>query len=224
MWAMIPMLRTRSSATLVSVTATSLLSLPAVVRERLVGLRHPVHVVLALERVPLRLERVENLGRELVAHVLLAAVAGEGDKPAQRERAAAPLRHLHRDLVVRAADTAAAHLEHCGDGLHSLLEHLDGRPPRALADLLERAVDDLLRDGLLPVQPPAVREPHARDLPQRRVRLTRRDRRDTRADAAALGRGFEGRRLCTRLLRDAALADKLIDGRHRFSLCALRAR
>src|SRR3954454_3600749 len=158
MWAMIPMFRTRSSATRCSVAANSLQSLPAVVRERLVGLRHPVHVVLALERVPLRLERVEDLTGKLVAHVLLAAVAGERDEPAQRERAPAALRHLHGHLVVRAADAAAAHLEHRRDRLHGLLEHLDRRPPRALADLLERAVDDLLGDRLLPVQHHAVRQ------------------------------------------------------------------
>ena len=41
--------------------------LPAVVREGLVGLRHPVDVVLALERAALLVERVQNLAGELVA-------------------------------------------------------------------------------------------------------------------------------------------------------------
>src|SRR5437764_2237937 len=94
MWAMIPMFRTRSSATRCSVAAKSLQSLPAVVREGLVGLRHPIHVVLALVRVPLLLERVQDLAGELVAHLLLAPVARERHEPAQRERAAAALRHL----------------------------------------------------------------------------------------------------------------------------------
>src|SRR6476659_1621241 len=119
MWAMIPMFRTRSSATRCSVVAKSLQSLPAVVRECLVGLRHPIHVVLTLVRVPLLLERVEDLAGELVDHVLLAAVAGERDDPAQRERAAAPLRDFDRHLVVRAADAAGANLEHRRDRLHS---------------------------------------------------------------------------------------------------------
>src|SRR6266576_716121 len=103
---MIPMFRTRSSATRCSVVAKSLQSLPAVVREGLVGLRHPIHVVLALVRVPLLLERVEDLAGQLVDHVLFAAVAGERHEPAERERAAAPLRHLDRNLVVRSADAA----------------------------------------------------------------------------------------------------------------------
>src|SRR5438876_5028572 len=139
---MIPMLRTRSSATRVSVTAKSLLSslpgLPAIVGEGPVGLRHPVHVVLALERVALLLERVEDLAGQLVRHVLLAPVARVGDEPAERERAAAPLGHLDGNLVVRAADTAGANLEHRRDRLHGLLEHSERRPPRALPDGVER--------------------------------------------------------------------------------------
>src|SRR3954467_11279193 len=158
MCAMIPMFRTRSSATLCSVTAKAFPSLPAVVREGLVGLRHPVHVVLALVRVPLLLECVEDLAGELVDHVLLAAVAGERDDPAQRERAPASLRHLDGYLVVRPAARARLAPEHRGDRLHGLLEHLDRRPSRALADLLERAVDDLLGDGLLAVRPHAVHQ------------------------------------------------------------------
>src|SRR5919201_3362956 len=98
MWAMIPMFRTRSSATRVSVTAKFLLSLPAVVGEGLVRLRHAVHVVLALERVPLLLERVEDLAGQLVCHVLLAPVAGVGDEPAQGQRPPAALRHLDGNL------------------------------------------------------------------------------------------------------------------------------
>src|ERR1043166_2714247 len=155
MWAMIPMLRTRSSASLVSVTANSLFfpfrCLPAVVRKGLVGLRHSVHVVLALERVALLLERVEDLAGQLVLHVLLAPVARVGDEPAERERAAAPLRHLDGNLVVGAADAARSNLEHRRDRLHGLLEHLDRRPPRALAHLVEGAVDDRLGDRLLAV-------------------------------------------------------------------------
>src|SRR5579872_6911859 len=158
MWAMIPMLRTRSSATRVSVAAKSLLGLPAVVGESLVGLRHAVHVVLALVGVPLLLERVEDLACQLVRHVLLAAVAREGDEPAQRERAPAALRHLDRDLVVRTADAARPDFEHRRDGLDGLLEHLDRGPAGALPHLLERAVDDLLGDGLLAVEHHAVHQ------------------------------------------------------------------
>src|SRR2546430_13825237 len=75
MWAMIPMLRTRSRPTLRVLVSKLVTRSPAVVREGLVGLRHPVEVVLALERAALLVQRVEDLARELLVHVLLAAVA-----------------------------------------------------------------------------------------------------------------------------------------------------
>src|SRR5690348_17538688 len=114
MWAMIPMLRTRSSATAVScvfVLKASFRDLPAVVREGLVRLRHPVDVVLALERAALLVQRVHDLVCQLVRHALLAALARVRDEPAHGERAGPALRHLDRHLVVRTADAAAANLE-----------------------------------------------------------------------------------------------------------------
>src|SRR5581483_6934200 len=90
---------------------------PPVVREGLVGLRHPVDVVLALERTALLVERVHDLVGELVSHALLAAVARVGHEPADRDRAAAPLRDLDGNLVVGAADAAALDLEHGSDRL-----------------------------------------------------------------------------------------------------------
>src|ERR687891_560925 len=143
MWAMIPMFRTRSSATAACVTAKALsVSLPAVVREGLVGLRHAVHVVLLLERAALLLERVEELAGQLARHPLLAALARERDEPADRERARAALRHLDGDLVVGAADTAGADLEHRRDRLDRLLEHVHRRLAGPLADDRQRVVDD----------------------------------------------------------------------------------
>src|SRR3954453_19464907 len=133
MWAMIPMLRTCSSATSVCslVLKFPFLCLPAVVRERLVRLRHPVDVVLALERPALLVQRVHDLVCQLVRHALLAALARIRDEPAHGERAGPALRHLDRNLVVRTADAASANLENRGDRLHGLLEHLD-RPPAGL--------------------------------------------------------------------------------------------
>src|SRR5690348_4805406 len=156
MWAMIPMLRTRSSATACSVIfvlkSSFLCRLPAVVREGLVGLRHPVDVVLALERAALLVQRVENLVGELVRHALLAPLARIRDEPAHRKGTGAPLRHLDRHLVVRAADPSTANLEHGRDRLHGLLEHLDRRAAGLRPDGLERLIDDLLRDRLLAVE------------------------------------------------------------------------
>src|SRR5215470_4290990 len=137
MWAMIPMLRTRSSATRVAVVLIVSSTSPPVVREGLVGLRHPVHVVLALERVALLLQRVQDLAGELVVHVLLAPVARVRHEPAERQRAAAALRYLDGHLIVRTADAPRADLEHGRDRLHGLLEHLHRRAARLLPHLVE---------------------------------------------------------------------------------------
>src|ERR671923_583960 len=124
MWAMIPMLRTRSSATACSVIfvlkSSFLVRLPAVVREGLVGLRHPVDVVLALEGAALLVQGVEDLACELLAHVLLPTVARIRDEPADGERPGPALRHLDRYLVVGAADATRADLEHRRDRLDGL--------------------------------------------------------------------------------------------------------
>src|SRR3954452_13993943 len=60
----------------------------------------------------------------------------------------------------------------------------------------------------------AVRQPHAGDLAQSRVRLLRRLRHDARAHAALLRRAAESRGLHLRLRGDPAFPDQLIDGRH----------
>src|SRR5215471_4352388 len=151
MWAMMPMLRTLSSSSMrgtraplwVSVTATFLLPrLPAIVREGLVGLRHPVDVVLLLVCAALLVRGIEDLARELLLHAPLAALPREADQPAHGKRAGPALRHLDGHLVVGAADAARAHLEHRCDRLHGPFQHLDGALVRLLSDDLQRAVDD----------------------------------------------------------------------------------
>src|SRR4029453_519231 len=96
-------------------------ALPAVVRERLVRLSHPVEVVLPLEGAPLRAQRVEQLVRQPLAHLLLPPpapdrarsapfarpiayplpppLARESRDPPDREGPAPPRRHLDRHLV-----------------------------------------------------------------------------------------------------------------------------
>src|SRR5437763_14462486 len=156
MRAMLPMCRTRSSATAPFVLSTVAIALPPVVGESLVRLCHPVEVVLALERVALLVERVEDLAGQLLRHVLLAPVARERDEPAHGERARATLRHLDGHLVVRAADAARPHLEHGCDRLDRLFEHLDRRLASLLADAVEGAVDDPFGGRLLALRHHAV--------------------------------------------------------------------
>src|SRR5207344_72269 len=132
MWAMIPMLRTRSSPTGVATADISAASLPAVVREGLVGLRHPVDVVLLLVGAALLVQGVHELTGKLRGHALLSPLARVLHDPAQRKRAGAPLRHLDGHLVVRTAHPAGADLEHRRHTLHCLLEHLELRLPGLL--------------------------------------------------------------------------------------------
>src|SRR5206468_1466650 len=61
----------------------------------------------------------------------------------------------------------------------------------------------------------SAREPHARDLPQRGVRLLGRHRLHDEADAPLLGIALQNRRLGLVLDLPAPLAYELIDGRHR---------
>src|SRR5829696_4875170 len=71
--------------TLVPVRRARTGALPAVVRERLVRLSHPVEVVLPLEGAPLRAQRVEQLVRQPLAHLLLPPLAGVPHDPPDRE-------------------------------------------------------------------------------------------------------------------------------------------
>src|SRR6476659_6800731 len=125
------------------------LYLPAVMREGLVGLRHAIHVVLALERPTLLVDGVQDLGGEPLDHLALAALPSERDDPADGQRAGTAGRHLDRHLVVGAADAARAHLERWRDRLDGLLQHFERGPAGALFDARERAVDDLLGGRLL---------------------------------------------------------------------------
>src|SRR5690606_15369016 len=76
--------------------------LPAIVRECLVRLSHPVRVFLLLDGRSLSAARGEELRGQSLGHALLRAPAREPDQPTGGERRA-PLRpHLDRDLVRRA--------------------------------------------------------------------------------------------------------------------------
>src|SRR6516165_1806405 len=130
--AMIPMLRTLARSTAVWVATLnprsrkswfwSALRLPAVVGEGLVGLRHLVRVLAPLDAGAQAVARVEQLVHEPLGHRLLPAVPGVGHDPAQRERRAARGAHLHRHLVGRTADPAAADLQRGLDVVQRALE------------------------------------------------------------------------------------------------------
>src|ERR1700761_5264723 len=127
-------------------------SLPAVVGEGLVGLRHAVDVVLALVGVALLLGGIQELVGEPLGHRLLAALAGELDQPADGEGPGPAGRHLDGHLVGGAADAAGADLQDGGQRLDAGLQLLNGVLAAALAEDGQGVVDDLLGHRLLAVE------------------------------------------------------------------------
>src|SRR6266513_1176405 len=125
------------------------IELPAIVSERLVGLRHLVRVLALLDRRAAVVGRVEQLGGELVRHRALGPPPRGADDPAHRERRAPVGAYLDRHLVRRAAHAARLHLDgrlHVVDGR---LEHLERVLLRAVLDRGERVVHDPLGRRLL---------------------------------------------------------------------------
>src|SRR6185295_6218674 len=87
-------------------------------------------------------------GCELARHRILAALARRLDDPAHRQRHAPRRTHFDRNLIRRAADAARFHFDRGRNVAKRLFDEAD-RLGVLLADGLERAVHDLLRDRLL---------------------------------------------------------------------------
>src|SRR5262245_43897716 len=98
--------------------------LPAVVRERLVGLGHAVSVLALLHGRPTVVRRVEELRRQPLVHGLLRARPGESDEPTHGQGGPALGPDLDRHLVRGAPHPAGLHLEGWLDVVHRLLEQL----------------------------------------------------------------------------------------------------
>src|SRR3569832_191912 len=126
--------------------------LPAVVRERLVRVRHLVRVLALLHRVALVRRGVEQLAGQLLLHgAAIGAVAGGADDPAHAERGGAIGANVDGDLVGGATDAAGLHLDLGLNVLHGAIPHLYRIIFRLLGDDVEGAVDDALGDRLLAV-------------------------------------------------------------------------
>src|SRR5580658_7702660 len=86
--------------------------LPAVVRERLVGLGHPVRVLALAYRGSAILGCLQQFSGQAVSHGFLAAIGSRLDDPAHGERLAAVGAHFHRHLIRGAADAPRLDLDH----------------------------------------------------------------------------------------------------------------
>src|SRR3954464_1180801 len=98
--------------------------LPLEMAEGLVGLGHLVRVLATLDRRAQTVHRVDELGRQLLAHALAVALARGLDEPAHAERQPAIAPDLDRDLVGRATDAARLDLDDRGGVAKRGLEDL----------------------------------------------------------------------------------------------------
>src|SRR5713101_2642773 len=101
-------------------------SLPAVVRERLVGLRHLVSIFSLLHGRAAVVGGVEELAGQPLRHALLRAAARGSDEPAHAERGAPVGPYLHRHLVGRAAHPPRLDFYGRLAIVHGGLEQLEG--------------------------------------------------------------------------------------------------
>src|SRR3989442_5477981 len=189
-WAMIPMLRVFSSEYCRSTSASlppydSLhekrgvrlrpplhfdLSLPAIMRERLVGLRHLVRVFSLLYSGAAVARGVEELAGELLGHAALAPTAGGADDPPHRQRGAPVGTHFDRHLIRRPSDPPRLDLDH---GLHAVdrgLEHLERVLLAPILDRHQGLVHDLLGRRLLAADHHDVHELRHEPAPVLRIR------------------------------------------------------
>src|SRR3990170_1165816 len=98
MWAMIPMLRVRSSGMLAVAAGRPavwvIIGLPLEVAEGPVGLGHAMGVLATLDRGADAVAGVHQLRRQLVGHALAVALAGRLDEPAHPQADAPIGTHL----------------------------------------------------------------------------------------------------------------------------------
>src|SRR5689334_13134074 len=90
-----------------------------------VGLGHLVRVLATLDRCAEAVHGIDQLGRELLAHALAAALARRLDEPADAERHAAVAPDLDRDLIRGSSDAAGLDLDDRGRVAHRRLEDLE---------------------------------------------------------------------------------------------------
>src|SRR5229473_2185186 len=132
--------------------------LPAVVRERLVGVGHTMGVLALLHRGAAVLRRIADLARQALLHRVLGAAARRADQPADRQRLAAIGPHFDGNLIGGAADAPRADLDGRADIAQRLMKDSQGILTAALGDAIEGAVDDRLGSGLLALVHQAIDE------------------------------------------------------------------
>src|SRR5437667_4310676 len=155
MWAMMPIFLQRcngtSLATLYLPSGAQIFrsQLPPIVRERLVRFCHAVNIFLLLDRSTLTVGRVQQFICELVDHALLGASTRIGNQPADGERGTPVRIYFDRNLIVRAAHTAALHFEQRLGILDRFLEQRQRFSSAVLLKVGQGLIKDTFRRALL---------------------------------------------------------------------------
>ncbi|EAQ30599.1 hypothetical protein NAP1_07465 [Erythrobacter sp. NAP1] len=133
-------------------------SLPAVVREGAVRVRHAVRVFALLDGVAAVVGGIHQLTRQTGAHGGLGATASRTDQPADRESLGTLGANLDRHLVGRTTDTAAANFDLRLHVVERIVEQLHRIGLGFRLYRFERRVDDTFSNGLLTVEHEVVHE------------------------------------------------------------------
>src|SRR6185295_9140708 len=129
----------------------AVLVLPAVVREGFVGLRHPMRVLLLLDRATAAVGAVQDLAGHPLDHGLLRTSSRVLHDPAHREGDAAWWTDLDRHLIGGTPDAPRAHLDERLHPVERTLEDGELVFLRALPDESKSIVEDVLGEALLSV-------------------------------------------------------------------------
>src|SRR6266436_6084939 len=85
--------------------------LPAIMRERLVGIGHTVGILPSLDCYTAVIGSIQKLTRKPLLHGVLRTAARARDQPADRQCLAAVGANFDRNLIGGAADSARPHLD-----------------------------------------------------------------------------------------------------------------
>src|SRR5579862_8061739 len=145
--------------------------LPAVMRERLVGVRHPMCVFALFDRDAAIARGIEQLARQPLFHRVLRARPRAGNQPADRQCLAALRANLDRHLIGGAANTARANLDRRTHIAQRVVEDADRILTAAPLNAVKRAIDDPLGDRLLALVHQTIHELGQHDVTEFRIRL-----------------------------------------------------
>ncbi len=116
----------------------------------LIGLGHAMGVIAPLDRAAAIGGRIKKLAGKFLRHRLFVAGLGKADQPPDGQGLLTVPAHLDRHLIGGAADSAGLHFDLRFGVFDCPLEDLDRIVARALFDEAECAVENPLRNSLLP--------------------------------------------------------------------------